>query len=154
MNRLSSVLQENNISINRFYNNWGSIIKKEDVKGMNIKLNTEGVKKKGACSLLFYKNIVLSDGRVNACACRDVNGSLIIGNLNNDFLKNILSTRNNRLVSIIQQQQNGNFNEVCSSCDFYRSIYKNYVFYKDKEVLSLEKAFSILSLMTGDSPAR
>jgi len=145
VSRLSAILQENNISINRSYNNWGGIINKEDIKGMNIKLKTEGVKKRGACSLLFYKNIILSDGRVNACACRDVNGKLIIGNINNDSLRNILSSSNKRLVSIIEEQQHGNFNEVCSACDFYRSIYKNYEIYKDKKVLSIKEAYDILS---------
>ena len=38
--------------------------------------------KRGACELLFTKPVVLANGDVNACACRDVEAELVVGNVN------------------------------------------------------------------------
>ena len=71
----------------------------------------------------------MSDGTVNACACRDVNATLKIGNINNQKLKDIVSPNKNKTYKeLIDNQQMGKFNPICTSCDYYKSIYvkKNY----------------------------
>ncbi|MBD3343234.1 MAG: hypothetical protein GF353_29325, partial [Candidatus Lokiarchaeota archaeon] len=130
------------IIINKKYYNWGGYISEEDVKGLDIYIKKAAdYYKKGACSLIFYKNQVMADGRINACACRDVDATLAIGDINNQSFKEIYSVENKIYMNIIRNQQLGKFNLVCESCDFYRSIYKNYDVYDKykKESLTLKK---------------
>ncbi len=106
------------------YDNWGGLITKEDVEDIGIKIKDSScVYKKGICTLIFDRIAVLADGRVNACACRDVNGSLNIGNIKNNSLANILSIDNSVYQDIIQEQIDGKFRPACKECSFYRSIY-------------------------------
>jgi len=123
------------ISINKTYYNWGGYITQDDVKDLDIIIN-DPLKyyKNGACSLIFYKNQVLVDGQVNACACRDVNITLKIGDLKTQSFEEIYSTQNRDYMNIIKNQQKGKFNPICTHCDFYRSIYKDYkVYHKYKK---------------------
>ena len=57
---------------------------------MQIK-STEGAYKLGACEKLFDSVQVTATGMVNACACRDVDASLTIGDVNATPLAEILS---------------------------------------------------------------
>ena len=97
--------------------------------------------------MLFYKNQVLVDGRINACACRDVNVTLNIGNLNTQSFKEIYSLLNKDYINIIEGQQKGNYSLICKNCDFYRSIYKNYEVYHKykKKPISLKKFYRYLT---------
>jgi len=140
---IKAFLRDSNskITINKTYYNWGGYITQEDVKDLNIIINDpSSFYKYGACSLIFYKNQVMADGRVNACACRDVNATLKIGDLKKQSFEEIYSSQNIDYINIIKSQQKGNFNTVCNSCDFYRSIYKNYTIYKKykKKPISLK----------------
>ena len=112
------------------FNNWGGLISQKDVEGLDLEV-VEGndTIRVGPCALIFYKLQILSDGRVNACACRDVNGTLLIGDLKNNKLNEIISPHNPKYVELIQRQQKGLFNNVCKSCDYYKSIYKDYTSY-------------------------
>jgi sulfatase maturation enzyme AslB (radical SAM superfamily) len=65
----------------------------------------------------------MATGLVHACACVDVNASLTIGNLNERPLRDILSSRNPLYMGLIEEQQNGQFRDVCRECGFYKSIY-------------------------------
>ena len=107
------------------FNNWGGLIKDSDIENLNIQFNKKPVKKIGACSLIFSKNIIGANGNLNACACRDANFTLSIGNLNKDKLEDILSKKNDKYMQLIKDQENGNFPDVCKTCDFYDSIYLN-----------------------------
>ncbi len=109
---------------NSEFNNWGNIVKSEDVKNLNINLNTKKIPKTGSCSLIYSRLIVGANGLVNACACRDANFSLRLGNIKNDNIKNIVSLKNKKYKDLIERQERNDFPEVCKSCDFYRSIYQ------------------------------
>ncbi len=114
------------VSFTRQYNNWGGLVTQDDVSGLNIEIaREEDVPKNGACHLIFHKQQVMADGRVNACACRDANATLTIGDLRRTALRDILSSENLVYMTLIENQEAGRFNEVCGSCDFYRSIYKS-----------------------------
>src|SRR6202008_549888 len=64
------------------YNNWGGYISQADVEGLDMQINsTETVYKYGACEKLFNSVQVTATGVVNACACRDVDATLKIGNV-------------------------------------------------------------------------
>jgi len=113
------------IQVSKFYDNWGGYITEEDVKGLDIKILPEKrVYKNGACSLIFSKNQVMATGIVNACACRDVDATLALGDLNKQSLSEILSYSNKTYRDLIENQQAGKFNPICHSCTFYHSIYK------------------------------
>jgi len=60
---------------------------------------------------------------VNACACRDVDATLRIGDAKKERLADIISARNAEYMRIIDEQQVGKFRPVCAGCDFYKSIY-------------------------------
>jgi len=135
-----------NLLLTTDYNNWGGSITKDDVSDLDIVLNEKPFPKTGACNLIFSTLLVFADGRVNACACRDVDGELVIGDLKNQKLKDILSIRNSVYKNLIVEQQHNNFHAVCRSCDYYRSIYRgNTLKSLEKPILSLKEAFQALS---------
>ncbi len=135
------------VFINKKYNNWGGMISQDDLTGLSIRINKPNiVYKKGACSLIFYKLVVMADGRINACACRDANATLCIGDLNKESLRHILSLDNKKYIELIQNQQRGVFNPICTDCDMYRSIYiSNPVYrYHKKQPMSLHQFYRVL----------
>lgn len=109
------------VPVTAAYNNWGGAITESDLEGLGMVLAPAPVKD-APCALIFYRLIVLADGRVNACACRDVDGTLVIGNVRESPLAWILSTNNPRYAEIIQEQIAHRFRPVCRACDFYQSI--------------------------------
>lgn len=114
------------------YDNWGGLITEKDLVGIDVDLISKPVKKIGACALIFYKNQVHSDGKVNACACRDVTRSMEIGDLNTQTFFEIYSIKNKKLMGLIEAQQRGEFSQICHNCSFYRSIYSKYDVYEQK----------------------
>lgn len=113
------------VQVNKLYDNWGGYIKDEDVEGLDIKIMQESkIYKNGACPLIFSKNQVMANGTVNACACRDVEATLALGDMNLQPLSEILSDKNKTYMNLIRNQEAGKFHPICQSCTFYRSIYK------------------------------
>jgi hypothetical protein len=108
----------------RLYNNWGGYVTQADVKDLGIEIKgAESVYKSGACVHLFTTVQVMANGIVNGCACRDVDTTLRIGDLNETPLREILSSRNESYMRLIAEQQRGEFRPICRSCDYYKSIY-------------------------------
>lgn len=106
------------------YNNWGGYISQEDVAGLNMHiLTTDLIYRSGACVKLFDSIQIMATGVVNACACRDVDATLRIGDIQRKPLAQIVNAKNAEYLKIIQEQQEGNFRPVCKGCDYYRSIY-------------------------------
>jgi MoaA/NifB/PqqE/SkfB family radical SAM enzyme len=106
------------------YNNWGGYITQADVEGLDMHItSTELTYKFGACVKLFDSVQVMASGVVNACACRDVDATLRIGDAKKERLADIISARNAEYMRIIDEQQVGKFRPVCAGCDFYKSIY-------------------------------
>lgn len=113
------------VHMKHVFNNWGGMITNADVQDLGIEVtDTRSTFKKGACTLLFTGVQVMATGIVNGCACRDVDATLRIGDLNHAPLATILSPRNPAYVELIQEQQAGNFRPICQGCDFYKSIYR------------------------------
>ena len=112
------------IRTSHLYSNWGGLIGAADVEGLSIDIiDARKTYKNGACSMLFTTVQVLANGVVNACACRDVNATLQIGDLKTTPLRDIISGKNPAFRQIIDEQQRGEFRPICQSCDFYKSIY-------------------------------
>ena len=128
------------VHISHLYNNWGGYVLQEDVRDLEIDiLGEKAVYKNGACTLLFTMVQVMATGIVNGCACRDVDATLRIGDLNHQSLRDILSADNQAYMSLIEEQQRGEFRPICRSCDFYKSIYHNRSVYRQQgtEMVSL-----------------
>lgn len=106
------------------FNNWGGLISQDDVAGLNMKIMPGNKKyKSGACVKLFDSIQITASGIVNACACRDVNSTLRIGDIRVMPLKKIISAENEDYMRLIEEQQSGKFRPVCDGCDFFRSVY-------------------------------
>ena len=129
------------LSFTKYYNNWGGLITQGDVAALDMTIRqAKDVYKKGPCTLIFYKQQIVVDGKVNACACRDANATLCIGDLKQTPLKEILSTSNKYYMQLIEEQQRGRFKAICQSCDFYKSIYQTSRRYKNN-MMTLEEFF-------------
>jgi hypothetical protein len=117
------------------YNNWGGYVTNEDVRGLPIDvIGPNLIYKNGACVRLFTTVQIMATGIVNGCACRDVDATLRLGDLNEMPLRDIISSRNPRYMALIEQQQNGHFQPVCQSCDMYASIYHRSSSYRRNSV--------------------
>ena len=123
------------------YNNWGGYITQQDVEGLDMQIkSTAGIYKHGACEKLFASVQVTATGIVNACACRDVDATLQIGDTRVTPLADILSPDNPRYMAIIDEQQRGEFRPICRSCDFYKSIYHHRSHYRREGIAVMSLA--------------
>lgn len=127
------------------YDSWGGTITDADIAPIGRQL-TDGrwIYKYGVCRKALSSVQIRADGRVHACACRDVDGSLIIGDLGNDKLETILSLDNPRYRQIIESQNKGQFNANCTSCAAYDSIYdeRAIAYERDRASMPLEQALA------------
>ncbi|MAD56940.1 MAG: hypothetical protein CMK44_00015 [Porticoccus sp.] len=149
---LKKLLSNKNIeySQNSEFNNWGGIVKEHDIKDLDIKLNDTNQKKIGSCSLIYSRMMIGANGLVNACACRDANFTLAIGDLNKNKLNEIINIKNKKYKDLIDRQEKNDFPDVCKSCDFYRSIYTKNDFiwsFRDKKIkkYSLKETLKLLN---------
>ncbi|MBD2167448.1 radical SAM protein [Calothrix membranacea FACHB-236] len=102
------------------YDSWAGKVKDEDLKQVGLKPVVKPYKR-GACELLYMKPIILANGKVNACACRDVEAELIVGDLKESTLSKIWAGQ--AIEEIIQRHERGDFPDVCQRCTWYISIY-------------------------------
>ena len=117
------------------YDNWGGKVSQEDVKDFGVDLNEGHFRKMGPCTMIFSRLNIGANGTVNACHVRDADYTLKIGNIKEKSLKEILSSKNEKYLEIINAHKSGNLPKVCKSCDVYSSIYEypgksDYVFAK------------------------
>ena len=106
------------------YDNWGGLINQESLKGISLDLlDIELVKKDGPCANIFSRPQILSDGTVTACACRDVNATLKLGNIYEQPLSSIISPKNDAFNKLVKSMDKGLFPEICRDCTAYRSLY-------------------------------
>jgi hypothetical protein len=72
---------------------------------------------------MFHHGVVVStEGEVNACACRDVELTLPIGNIGGDrSLEDVLGGQERRV--LIQDFMDGRIPKFCRSCSEYQSVF-------------------------------
>jgi hypothetical protein len=105
------------------------------VRGLPIEIVGPGlIYKNGACVRLMTAVQVMATGIVNGCACRDADATLRLGDLKETPLRDLISSRNPRYMALIEQQQRGEFQPICKSCDMYASIYRNSTAYRKNGV--------------------
>ena len=136
-----------NVSQADDYDSWGGTIFQHEVDLLGIKLmDGKHIYMHGACTKVFSEVQIKADGQVHACACRDVDGSLIVGDLKQSALADILSFRNEPYRQLIESQMKGKFNSNCRSCSSYRSVYDDRPSRYDStmKTLSFEDAVKLL----------
>ena len=103
------------------FDSWAGTVKEKDLLAADLPPRKRP-KQNGPCHRLLTSPVVLADGRVNACACRDVEAQLIIGSVHERPLQEIL--RGTELHKLLEQHQAfETLPEVCRRCTFYESIY-------------------------------
>ncbi len=130
------------------YDSWGGTITQQEVDALGIEL-TDGrhLYMHGTCTKIFGEVQIKADGQVHACACRDVDGSLIIGDLKENPLAALLSFDNDPYRTLIESQMKGKFNTNCRACSSYRSVYDDRPSHYDTsiETLEISDAIKLLS---------
>jgi MoaA/NifB/PqqE/SkfB family radical SAM enzyme len=101
------------------YDSWAGTIDPEELLAVGLRPKRMP-HKRGPCELLFSNPVVLADGRVNACACRDAEAELVIGDVNDRPLADIYREG---AKSLIDRHERGDFPDVCKRCTYYVSIY-------------------------------
>lgn len=113
------------------YDSWAGKIAPEALLGVGLVPRTMPYKR-GACELLFTKPVVLANGDVNACACRDVEAELIVGNVHEQPLDEIWAGKG--IDDLIERHEKGDYPDVCKRCTYFVSVYnsrKSRTFAKD-----------------------
>lgn len=113
------------------YDSWAGKVSPEALGDVGLKPRTMPYKR-GACELLFTKPVVLANGDVNACACRDVEAELVVGNVKETPLAEIWAGE--AIDGLIARHEEGDYPDVCRRCTYFVSVYnsrKSRTFSKD-----------------------
>lgn len=108
------------LQYNIHYDSWSGRIKQEALSGAMRLRKTP--KKIEPCSYLFTGPMILSNGDMTLCGCRDLNGDsdLVLGNIKD---KSILEMWHDRRVKSIR---NGfylsRYPKICQDCSFYSDL--------------------------------
>jgi radical SAM protein with 4Fe4S-binding SPASM domain len=102
------------------YDSWAGKVAPEALAAVGLRPRRMPFKK-GACELLFTKPVVLANGDVNACACRDVEAELIVGNVKIEPLAKIWAGP--KIDAIIDAHERGDYPDVCKRCTYFVSVY-------------------------------
>jgi hypothetical protein len=110
------------------FDSWAGAVQPEDLQAAGLKVR-DPAPRGGVCYWLLTAPVALADGRVNACACRDVDASLVIGDLAREPLDRVLDGP--RIREIVWRQESGDFPEVCRSCTLYSPIWFRWLLERD-----------------------
>jgi radical SAM protein with 4Fe4S-binding SPASM domain len=128
--RIDELVGSENITINQFFDNWAGKIRQADLTG-TMTLRGQAARDKllmhlrrpriSACTEMYSGPMVYWDGRVGACACRDVNASeLIIGNVNERHLADIWFGP--EIQKLRDEFLTGNVRDICRACTHYNNL--------------------------------
>jgi radical SAM protein with 4Fe4S-binding SPASM domain len=104
------------------YDSWAGMIEPRALEDVGLEPRTMPYKR-GACELLFTKPVVLANGDVNACACRDVEAELIVGNALETPLSRIWA--GDAITGLIERHERGDYPDVCRRCTYFISVYNS-----------------------------
>lgn len=102
------------------YDNWGGIISKKDLLGVQT-LKIPPKFKKYPCKNLFVLSL-LPNGDLRLCGCRckeTLKDELVIGNIKDNSLKETYGSKKHK--ELIKNFVKGEFPIVCKDCSFYRA---------------------------------
>ncbi len=101
------------------FDNWGGKIGDERLRGAGLVPKPPPIHR-GPCRRLLTGPMILADGRVNACCCRDVEATLIIGDVKEKPLGEILAGP--ALRGLLERHARGDFPEICKTCTRYETL--------------------------------
>jgi len=101
------------------YDSWGGAVSPEALASIGLEMRVPAARR-GLCYWLLKAPAVLADGRVNACACRDAEAELVVGDLREEPLAGILAGSSFR--EIVRRQELGDFPDVCARCTLYSPV--------------------------------
>ncbi len=102
------------------YDSWAGKISAQNLRRAGLEPRPMPYKR-GACQLLYMKPVVLADGGVNACACRDVEAELRVGDLGRQSLEQVWNSET--VGALIERHERGDYPDVCRRCTYYVSVY-------------------------------
>jgi MoaA/NifB/PqqE/SkfB family radical SAM enzyme len=110
------------VSSNAYYDNWSGRIESADLSG-TMKIRPDAyklVKRRLPCAQLWVGTLILVDGTVTACGCRDLNGDsdLVLGNIRDTSLREML--RSERFHRLQSDWLAGKLPSICVDCRHYR----------------------------------
>ncbi len=111
------------VSWNTYFDSWSGRIRPEDLSG-NMKVRPNWyrlIKHRLPCRQLWLGTMVLVDGTVTACGCRDLNGDsdLVLGNIHETPLPQLL--RSAQFSKLKQDWQTGRYvPNICRDCSHYQ----------------------------------
>ncbi len=103
------------------YENWSGLIKRKDIPvgaTMSKKENFQ-TKLKSPCFEMYRRAHILSNGSVGVCSCRDIEGEIIIGDVNKSSLRELW---NGKKLKKYRDEWRINTPKVCVDCDRYRPV--------------------------------
>lgn len=110
-------------AVNEF-DNWGGAISTQALAQAGLAAKPAPAHA-GPCRRLLTGPMVLADGRVNACCCRDIEATLIVGDARTEPLAKILSGA--PLQGLLERHTRGDFPQACRECTRYESIYPSWI---------------------------
>lgn len=106
------------LQYNIHYDSWSGRIKQEDL-GPTMRLRT-CPRKTEPCLLLYAGPMILSNGDMTLCGCRDLNGDLVVGNIRD---RSILEMwRDKRVENIRSGFYSLRYPKICRDCSFYSDL--------------------------------
>jgi|GEM_PF-597114 MoaA/NifB/PqqE/SkfB family radical SAM enzyme len=110
-------------SVEGNFDTFGGLMTQEDLDRADLGLTMDyGYPKFGPCEIPFTKPLVLADGRLNACAERDLETDLTVGDLKVEKLRDLLY--GSRMQEFVKSfYRSDSLPEVCKQCSVYSSIY-------------------------------
>lgn len=101
------------------YDNWGGMISKKDMLGVQVMKRSPKIKKYPCVRLSTFS--ILPNGDVRICGCRittTFHDELVVGNLKNNTLKEIFNS--SKYDKIIKEVLDGGIPDICKKCSFYQ----------------------------------
>ena len=116
-------INEEDISYLTLYDNWSGLIKVTDIPYGTELDNPVPIEEKikSPCFELYRRVHILADGNVGCCVCRDMEGEINIGNINESSIDDIW---NGPLPKQYRQNwsKKGILPEVCVECTRYQAV--------------------------------
>lgn len=100
------------------YDNWCGLIRKEDLPKGQVFREVEDMSK--PCSLFYKGLIILNNGDVGACWCRDLEAKLVVGNVYKQSLGEIWNGE--RMNKLREDWWEGKIPTICKNCYQYTPV--------------------------------
>ena len=121
LNFFKKYLDPKSITWLEVYEHWSGLINEKDIpKGAILsKTSSYEQKKKSPCFEMYRRAHILSNGSVGVCSCRDIEGEIVIGDVNKSSLEDIW---NGKKLEKYRKDWPNSMPKVCMNCDRYRPV--------------------------------